>query len=152
MTEAAAVTTIAQTIQFAVAPVFLLTGIGALLNVMASRLARVVDRARTLELLHPESTDSARERYEWELRLLNRRMTIVNASIFMIVASAVAVCSVVGLLFVAELGHFHIGNAVAIVFIIAMGLLVMALFLFLIEIRLGLHAIRTSRDLLGKRK
>ena len=152
MSEPAAVTTIAQTIQFAVAPVFLLTGIGALLNVMASRLARVVDRARTLELLHPESTGPAREKHEWELRLLNRRMTIVNASIFMIVASAVAVCSVVCLLFVAELAHFHIGNAVAIVFIVAMVLLVLALFLFLIEIRLGLLAIRTDVAMLGKRK
>ena len=152
MSEAAAVTTIAQTIQFAVAPVFLLTGIGAILNVMASRLARVVDRARALELLHPESTGSAREKYEWELRLLNRRMTIVNASIFMIVASGVAVCSVVGLLFVAELAHFHIGNTVAIVFIIAMALLVMALFLFLIEIRLGLRAIRIDTNLLGRHR
>ena len=43
----------ARTIQLAIAPVFLLAGIGAFLNVIAGRLARVVDRARHLEDLHP---------------------------------------------------------------------------------------------------
>ena len=48
--------TVADTIQSAIAPVFLLAGIGAILNVMVGRLARIVDRARTLEEIHPRST------------------------------------------------------------------------------------------------
>ena len=36
------VTTIAQTIQLSLSPVFMLAGIGALLNVLVGRLARVV--------------------------------------------------------------------------------------------------------------
>ena len=145
-----AVSTIAQTIQLSVAPVFLLAGIGALLNVMAGRLGRVVDRARRLEMLHPESKGPEHNRHVWELRLLNKRMTIINASIFLIVASAIAVCTVVALLFVAELGNFHIGNAVAIVFIIAMALLVLSLIFFLVEVRLAIHAIRVREELLEK--
>ena len=43
--------TLAQIIQLAVAPVFLLAGLGAFLNVCAGRLARIVDRARRLEPL-----------------------------------------------------------------------------------------------------
>ena len=39
---------ISHAIQLAIAPVFLLTGISALLGVMATRLARVIDRARQL--------------------------------------------------------------------------------------------------------
>ena len=39
---------IARTIQLAIAPVFLLAGIGAFLNVIAGRLNRVVDRSRFL--------------------------------------------------------------------------------------------------------
>ena len=46
-------------IELAVAPVFLLAGIGALLNVMAQRLARVVERVRTLERVFPASTRSS---------------------------------------------------------------------------------------------
>jgi Protein of unknown function (DUF2721) len=38
--------TVAHTIQLAVAPVFLLSGIGAILVVMTNRLGRIIDRAR----------------------------------------------------------------------------------------------------------
>ena len=41
-------TAIAHVIQLAVAPVFLLTGVGALLSVLTSRMARIIDRARVL--------------------------------------------------------------------------------------------------------
>ena len=40
---------IVHAIQLAIAPVFLLSGIAALLGVMANRLARIIDRARMLE-------------------------------------------------------------------------------------------------------
>ena len=39
---------VAKSIQLALAPVFLLTGIAGLLNVMAGRLARIIDRGRVL--------------------------------------------------------------------------------------------------------
>ena len=39
---------IGRAIQLALAPVFLLTGIAALLGVMAGRLARIIDRGRQL--------------------------------------------------------------------------------------------------------
>ncbi len=42
------VTTASHVIQLAVAPVFLLTGIGAILSVLTGRLGRVVDRFRAL--------------------------------------------------------------------------------------------------------
>ena len=45
----ASVTTVGQIIQLSVAPVFLLAGIGAFLNVCAGRLSRIVDRARNVE-------------------------------------------------------------------------------------------------------
>ncbi len=44
---------IAHVIQLSIAPVFLLTGIGALLGVMMQRIARIIDRARSLEDLLP---------------------------------------------------------------------------------------------------
>jgi hypothetical protein len=43
------VSAIAHVIQLAVAPMFLLTGVGAINGVMAARLARVIDRSRVLE-------------------------------------------------------------------------------------------------------
>ena len=58
-----AISSIAQTIQLAIAPVFLLAGIGSILNVLAARLARVVDRSRVLEQLHAESEGEDHIRY-----------------------------------------------------------------------------------------
>ena len=145
-----AVTTIAQTIQLSLSPVFMLAGIGALLNVLAGRLARVVDRARAIEQLHPLSRGPEHDRHVWELRLLDRRMTVINRALVLAVSSAVMTCLVVALLFVAELIKLHIGTIVALSFILAMGLLISSLIGFLIEVRISLRAIHVRQELLEK--
>ena len=48
MVDPASLANVVETIRIAVAPVFLLTGLAALFGVMTGRLARVIDRARTL--------------------------------------------------------------------------------------------------------
>lgn len=141
-------TTVADTIQTAIAPVFLLAGIGAILNVMVGRLARVVDRARVVEALHPRSVGPEHERHVWELRLIDKRVTVINWAIFLCVAAALTICLVVALLFVAMLSHSHFGVAVALAFIAAMLLLMVGLVLFLIEVRLSLGAIHVRQELL----
>ncbi len=45
----APVSDVAHAIQLSLAPVFLLSGIGVLLGMLTSRLARIVDRARVME-------------------------------------------------------------------------------------------------------
>ncbi len=146
-----AVSTIAQTIQLSLSPVFMLTGIGALLNVLVGRMARVVDRVRDLEMQHPRSTGVEHDRLVWELRLLDRRVNVINASLFLAVTSAVMTCLVVALLFVAELASLRLGSVVASFFILAMILLITALIGFMIEVRISLRAVRVREDLLEKR-
>ena len=145
-----AVTTIAQTIQLSLSPVFMLAGIGALLNVLAGRLSRVVDRARAVEQLHPRSTGPEHDRHVWELRLLNKRISVINASLVLAVSSAVMTCLVVALLFVSELIKLHIGTIVALSFILAMMLLIASLASFLLEVRMSLNAIRIRPELLER--
>ncbi|MBN8808202.1 MAG: DUF2721 domain-containing protein [Sphingomonas sp.] len=146
--EVNAVSTIAQTIQLSLAPVFMLTGIGALINVLAGRLSRVIDRARALEALHPRSTGPEHDRHVWELRLLDRRISIINAALLMAVSSAVMTCLVVAMLFIAELAALHIGPTVAVAFILAMTLLIAALISFIVEVRTSIHAIHVRAELL----
>jgi uncharacterized membrane protein len=146
-----AVVTIAQTIQLSLSPVFMLAGIAGILNLIAGRLARVVDRARVLEQLHPRSSGPEHDRHVWELRLLNRRMAIINAALFLCVTSAVFTCCVVALLFVAVLVHLHIGNVLALIFIASMALLVIGLVAFMIEVSLSLRATRIRVELLEQR-
>lgn len=150
MFDLPAVSSIAQTIQLAIAPVFLLAGIGAFLNVLAGRLARVVDRSRVLELLHAESSGAEHERHVWELRLIDRRIALVNAAIAFNVASAIAVCLLVALLFVTQLAGLAYRTAVALAFIIAMALLMTGLILFLIEVNLAIRALRVRKELLER--
>lgn len=141
-----AVNTIAHLIQLAIAPIFLLSGVGAILNVLAQRLARAVDRARRLETEFEGFDARGQEAASAELRLLDRRMTIVNLAISCCTASALFVCMVVAILFVADLAQFHFGRALAYLFILTMALLIAGLLLFLWEVRLAMRAIRLRRD------
>ena len=142
------VLTIAQTIQLSVSPVFMLAGIGALLNVLAGRLSRVVDRSRALEALHPRSSWPEHDRHVAELRLLDRRMSNINRALFLAVSSAVMTCLVVAMLFVAVLAELHMGQLVAISFILAMVLLIASLVLFMVEVRMSIRAIQVRDELL----
>lgn len=141
-----AVNEIAHLISLAIAPVFLLAGIGSILNVLAQRLARVVDRARRLEVefetLEPGKQGPARA----ELRLLDRRMTVVNLAISCCTASALLVCMVVAILFVADLASFQFGRVIAYLFILTMVMLIGGLLLFLWEVRLAMRSLRIRRD------
>ena len=143
-----AVSSIAQSIQLSLSPIFMLAGIGALLNVLAGRLSRVIDRTRALESLHPRTTGPEHDRHVWELRLLDRRITIINLALFLAVASAVATCLVVALLFVGSLTDLHVGPAVAVTFILAMAMLIVSLASFMVEVRVSLRAIHVREDLL----
>jgi len=49
METVSSITTVSHVIQLAVAPVFLLTGVGAILAVLINRLGRIIDRYRVLE-------------------------------------------------------------------------------------------------------
>lgn len=142
------VLTIAQTIQLSLSPVFMLAGIGALLNVLAGRLSRVIDRARTLESQLPRATAREDARHRWELGLLDRRMVIINRALFLAVSSAVMTCAVVATLFVAVLASLHIGQLVAIVFILAMVLLIASLVAFMVEVSRSMEANRVRDETL----
>ena len=145
-----AVSSIAQTIQLAIAPVFLLAGIGAILNVLAGRLSRVVDRSRVLEQLHANSEGEEHQRYVRELRIVDRRMRLANAAIALIVASAIIVCMLVAMLFITQLAGLAFRVAVAVAFVLGMALLIAGLVLFLIEINLALSYLYVREELLER--
>lgn len=140
--------TVAETIQTAIAPVFLLAGIGSFLNVLTGRLSRVIDRARAIEDKHLDDPPEARRPYRDEMRLIDRRMTVINRALMLAVTSAVAICVVVALLFVAELFKVRSGREVAVVFIFAMVMLTAAFFQFAIEVRLSLRVTRIRHMLI----
>jgi uncharacterized membrane protein len=144
---------ISAAIQLAVAPVFLLTGIGSILNVLTARLGRVIDRSRFVEagLLDADSAATAEDRASAraELKTLDARMNSANLAIAACTLSLLLVCITVAILFVSEFSPIKISAMVAALFIAAMGCLIIGLLLFLREVQLSLQVLRVKQALLG---
>jgi hypothetical protein len=152
MDQGAPVTAIAHLISLAIAPVFLLAGIGSILNVLAGRLARSVDRWRRLEDQYEGLEGEALREASAELHILDQRMTVINLAISCCTASALFICLVVAILFVADLADFPFGRPIAWLFILAMLMLVVGLILFLYEVRLAMRSLRAHRDIMPHRR
>jgi len=135
-------------IQTAVAPVFLLAGAGAFLNVCALRLARIVDRARGLEPRILASQGADHDRLVAELRVLDRRIGIVNWAIFFTVLSALLICTVVVLLFADPFTEAPLGAAIALLFMASIIAIGAGFFIFLIETRIASRSVRIRAELL----
>ena len=146
----AQITDIAHTIQLAVAPVFMLAGIGSFLNVLTGRLNRVVDRARYLAGEH-RGERGDREKLVDELRVLDYRIKLASIAIWLCTASAVMICFVVAGLFIADLARLGFARTMAVGFVAAMLLLVAGLLIFLVEVQFAYRAIRISDDVLERK-
>jgi hypothetical protein len=142
------VITVAEIVRLAVAPVFLLSGIGAFLNVCASRLSRIVDRSRDVEPRLLESRGAEHERWIGELQTLDRRMSLVSWAIFLSVLSAMLTCLLVALLFAASLTDTQFGTAIALLFIASMIAIGAGFAVFLAETWVGSRAVRVRSELL----
>jgi len=141
-------TIVGDIVRQALAPVFLLSGIGAFVNVCTSRLSRIVDRSRQVEPLLLGSIGLEHDRWLGELHVLDRRMALVSWAITLSVLSAVLTCVVVSLLFAAGLTRYHFGTAIALLFIGSMIAIGFAFAVFLIETRVGSRAVRVRSELL----
>ena len=146
------VNTIAHNIQLAVAPVFLLSGIGAILNVLAARLGRAVDRARKVEGEIDSYDPALRSAAILELGVLDRRIGAVHRAIAMCTMSALFVCILVAVLFVGDFIVIRAAAIVALLFITAMALLIAGLLLFLHEVRIATRSVRVKGILLAELK
>jgi hypothetical protein len=125
---------VAGAIQLAVAPVFLLTAIGAFLNVMTSRLARSVDRARRLEVLLPETSGEQQDTIKEQLRVLSRRARWSNRAITASVACAVLICLEIATVFAGAFLGTDVSATAGALFFAGIVSLVLGLGAFLREI------------------
>jgi len=140
--------TVAGVIQLAVAPVFLLAGIAGLLGVLSTRLARIIDRARVIERRIPQAKrDEQRTLLRRETTVLWRRIAIINWAIRLCVAGALAICLVIVALFVGEFIAFNMAAAVAILFVLAMLMIVAGLVFLLSEVSLSTRHMREGMEI-----
>ena len=130
---------VSASIQLAIAPVFLLTGIGAILSVLTTRLGRVVDRLRLLQRrLAMVKSEELRDLLQLEVGILQSRIKTINWAMRLSVGSALLICVVIMSLFIGVFGHFiATGILLAILFVLAMLLLVVALVFLLFEVSIS---------------
>jgi len=133
---------VAHAIQLALAPVFLLTGIAGILNVMAGRLARIIDRGRKLteQPLPPELQHG--ETVQVELHSLEHRRHLASAAITACTFSALLVCTVIAGLFLEVLLRVELKWFVGMIFTGATLALVVGLAYFLREVHLATKTVR----------
>ena len=123
---------VSEAIRDAVAPVFLLTGIGSILSVMVGRLGRAIDRARTVNGLAPE----IRQEHKHELNVTIRRITWLRVAIGFATLGALLVCISIASLFISVESGFSMPHMVLLSFVSSMGAIIVALLCFLREILL----------------
>ncbi len=137
MSDPMEISTVAHVIQLAVAPVFLLTGIGAILSVMSTRLARVIDRHRVLAAME----EVERAAHAVEVKNLLSRSQWIHWAITLCTVCALLVCIVIAALFVGfELGKDP-SAIIAVLFSAAMLALIAGLLCFLREIAIATNVL-----------
>ncbi|HSE65863.1 MAG TPA: DUF2721 domain-containing protein [Gemmatimonadales bacterium] len=141
MIQDSGISGVAHVIQLSVAPVFLLSGIGAMLAVMTNRLARVIDRARTLEEKLPANPPQA-DQLQRELQTLSRRARQISRAIMLCTITALLVCGVIATLFIGAFSGFDASLPAAVLFVTAMIAFMSGLLLFVREILLATATLR----------
>ena len=141
MQSETALTAVGHAIQLSVAPVFLLTAIGALLGVLTNRLGRVIDRARAVEARLSASGAEEVTAHE-HLATLARRAKLINRAITLCTITALFVCCVVATLFLGAFLGFQAAGAVAALFVAAMITMIAGLIFFLREIFVATASLR----------
>lgn len=136
----------------ALAPVFLITGVGALLGAMSVRFGRVIDRSREVireAKLYP--TWHAPEAIEAELKILlfrarRLRITVILASLSIF---SISVC--IFLLFSSMILDFHVPFVIPMIFIVGLAFLITSLGFFIADFAMSLSAVkREIRVALGR--
>jgi len=135
---------IAHVIQLAIAPVFLLTAVGTLLNVLASRLGRTVDRRRVLVAALPQLDATLAADARAELVFNERRTRLIYLSISLAVMCALLICLLIAIAFLDALITADLSQLVAILFVLSMVALIGSLSIFLREIFLGVNTARVA--------
>lgn len=135
------VASVAQVIQAAVAPVFLIAGVGTTLNVLATRIGRIIDRARIMEEHLPKANAADAAILHERLRVLSKRATLINRAIALSVLCGLLVSLVVASLFVSATLRIDLALPIAIIFVVALLCLAAALIYFLREVFIATDAL-----------
>jgi len=144
MTVETHITDVARVIQLAIAPVFLLTAVGAIVGVLSARLARIIDRMRVLEERLPNTAANDLTLMHEELAVLGRRLRLVYLAIGLSVVCSLFVGLLIAIAFVGAFLSADLSKFVGLLFIAAMLAFIGSMVVFLREIFLAVNSTRNS--------
>lgn len=130
-----------STLQLAVGPVILISGIGLILLSLTNRFGRIVDRTRQLSVEYRNTSEADQERILLELEILTVRAKVIRSSNFLAVLSVLLVSFIIIGLFGSALYHFTMTYILIILFISSIISLILSLFLFIYDLDLSLKAL-----------
>lgn len=139
------ISNISQAIELALGPVFLLTGIAGMLNVMSGRLSRIIDRGRYLTERRTDHSPIHEENIQDELKTLERRRYFTSLAITSCTVSALLVCLVIVTLFLEAMFNAPLNWIIGYLFIAAILALVTGLGFFLREVHQSAKTVRLNR-------
>jgi anti-sigma-K factor RskA len=134
------------TLQVAIGPVILISGVSLLLLSMTNRLGRAIDRARLLTETHRKGTEEDRARAKGQMEILWQRAKLIRAGIVWAASAVLLVAVLIISLFISTLLGWETGVVIAILFGSSMVALVMALVYFIRDINLSLHALKLEMN------
>lgn len=129
------------TLQLAIGPVILISGVGLLLLSMTNRFGRIIDRAHLLAHASGEPGGASYAAAAEQLAILARRARIVRAAIMLATISALLAATLVIAIFGGVLLHLSIAAAIVGLFGLCMVSLIASLLFFLSDINLSLRAL-----------
>ncbi|MBE1301165.1 MAG: DUF2721 domain-containing protein [Alteromonadaceae bacterium] len=125
---------VVELIQISLVPVFLIVGIGQILNAATARLARVVDRIRWYEDLEAAGKTDFSEKQNKELTMLERRMKLSNWSINFLSAAVLFICIDVVFLLVNAMYALQIDKLILFLFISNLLCITLGVVAFFLEV------------------
>ena len=135
-------------IQVALTPVFLLSGIGTLLNVFNTRLARVADHSEhAADLLEADPDRPEAPRLHRQLRRLRHRTVALDLSIALSALGGATICSAVFALFIGAVHSTTTSNVLLSLFGLALVFTIGALAAFVADTLLAWHGLRSDGPL-----
>lgn len=143
---AADLATVSHGIQLAVAPVFLLTAVAAMIGTVAGRLARIIDRARILEdrIEVAPAGDAMIPAYD-ELGGLRVRGRLVNICIALLTFCAILIGVTIVALFLGETTEMQIFRLATVSFLSGVVCFLLALLCFLTETVLATRILKFAQ-------
>ena len=130
-------------LQIAIGPVILISGVALLMGSINNRLGRTIDRSRTLiEDRNRAPDNDQRTRIDQQLTILWRRAHLLRTAITLAACSMLLAASLIISLFVGVVLHLEIAVVVIGLFISCLTAMIVSLIYFLRDINMSLHALR----------